>query len=105
MDQFEKVYLGVWTDYEKGPVLGWTLTLTSRQGFMLLALIAIVTQLTGQRLWKIIKFVIHQSREHHRARNIMIKEQEIAFRVAETDLGTCQQMISLLWEWRRLGHP
>lgn len=78
MNRSEKVFLGPWTDYEKGAVLGWSLTLTSRQGFMVLAVIAISIQLTGQRSWKIIKFVIHQLRKHHVARNAMIKEQESA---------------------------
>ena len=70
---------------------------------MLLALVAVTTQLTGQRSWKIIKFLIHQSRPHHEARNAMIKEQEIGLRLTETDMGTCQQMWSLLWGWRNFG--
>lgn len=96
------VHQGIWTDYSKGAVHGWSLTLTSTQGLIFLAVLALATGMTGQRSWKIFKFVIHQSRKYHEPRDAMIKEQEFALCTSETDLGTAQQMVTLLKNWQNL---
>lgn len=54
------VYTGVWTDYSQSPGNQLTVTLTSEQGAILVAALAIVVQITGAAIWAIVAFYLHQ---------------------------------------------
>ena len=79
------------------------MTVTNQQATILTAFIAIGITATGARSWKIYRFLLHQSRQRNKARDAMIREQEIMLRNAESDLCTLANASSLLWAWRLFG--
>lgn len=54
------VYLGVWTNWSHGQILGLTLTLTRRNGAFLTAFLALYVTFTGTCFWRIGRFALHQ---------------------------------------------
>lgn len=60
MSSRDEVYLGFWNNLTKTPLLASTLTLTMREGTLLLSLLTLFLSLTGRRLWKLCSyFVFH----------------------------------------------
>ncbi|EWG51926.1 hypothetical protein FVEG_16885 [Fusarium verticillioides 7600] len=55
-----EVYTGSWTDWSRGPILGATITLSSRDASLLLAFIAAFVTVIAARLWVIMCFSAHQ---------------------------------------------
>lgn len=103
MNQATQAATRFWKDYSLGFLGSWQWTMSTTSGTAVTAVIATLMTLTSSRSWKIIKFFIHQSRRHDIQRNAMIREQEVYLRVAETDLGTFWQMISLHRNWDSIG--
>ena len=97
------VHIGVWRDFGESSYKGWNLTITNQQATILTAFIAIGVTATGARSWKIYRFLLHQSRQHNKARDAMIREQEIILRNSESDLCTLTNVSSLFWAWRSFG--
>ncbi|KAI3331612.1 hypothetical protein HD806DRAFT_518599 [Xylariaceae sp. AK1471] len=54
------VYLGLWTNWSRGPILGATLTTTKENGNLLISFTAIFIAFVTSRLWKIL-FVLRNS--------------------------------------------
>ncbi|KAI0448296.1 hypothetical protein F5B21DRAFT_522704 [Xylaria acuta] len=54
------VYVGVWTNWSRGRVLGATLTLTRDDANLLIAFIAFFISFVAARFWKILCFVFHR---------------------------------------------
>ncbi|KAK4444012.1 hypothetical protein QBC34DRAFT_309909 [Podospora aff. communis PSN243] len=55
------VYVGAWTDWSRGKVLGATLTLTRQDSGVLIAFLAFFVALVGTRFWRIICLLLHWS--------------------------------------------
>lgn len=52
------VFLGVWTNWSLGGrVTGSTITLTHRNGALLIAFIALFVTFSGSRLWRILRYI------------------------------------------------
>lgn len=56
------VYTGIWTNWSKGRILGATLTLRQREAGLLAAFLAIYVTATGGQFWKILCYLLHQTR-------------------------------------------
>ncbi|KAF1955428.1 hypothetical protein CC80DRAFT_474937 [Byssothecium circinans] len=54
------VYLGVWTNWSQGKINGSTLTITRKDGGLLISFLAIFVALSGKSFWRIICFVLHR---------------------------------------------
>jgi len=54
------VYIGTWTNWSRGSVLGATLTLTRSNGNLLIAFTAVFVAFISARFWKIACFAIHR---------------------------------------------
>jgi len=53
------VHLGAWTNWNRGPVFGATLTLTHENGGLLIAFLAFFVALVGTRFWRLLCFGLH----------------------------------------------
>jgi hypothetical protein len=56
-----KIYLGIWTNWSRGSVLGQTLTVTRRNGDLLIAFTAFFIAFVGSRFWRIVSLALHRS--------------------------------------------
>jgi hypothetical protein len=52
-------YIGFWIDWDKGRMLGSTLTLTSRNGALFLAFLVVFVGFVAAQSWKIVRFLAH----------------------------------------------
>lgn len=59
-DQYQ-VYVGLWTNWSRGPIMGTTLTLKQADTNILIAFIAIFTAFVSGCFWKIVRFALHRS--------------------------------------------
>ncbi|KAE9381083.1 hypothetical protein N431DRAFT_457696 [Stipitochalara longipes BDJ] len=94
------VYTGFWKNLAKGEVVGSTLTLSNRNGAVLIAALAIFIQLAGQQSWSIICFVTHQLRVTMSPRNGFYHQQQSIFRNNRSDISTVWQLMKIGWAWR-----
>lgn len=67
---------GRWIRWADGPVLGSTLTLTSRNGSFLVAFLALYVSFVGGQFWTILKFLIHQWRAKRRPKDALHHQQQ-----------------------------
>ncbi|KUJ17744.1 uncharacterized protein LY89DRAFT_747572 [Mollisia scopiformis] len=94
------VYTGFWTNWSKGAVTGSTLTLSNRNGAVLIAALAIFLQFAGIGSWSIMCFVAHQMRTTTEARDGLHHQQQAVLRNATSDFGTLWQFTRIGWAWR-----
>ena len=96
-------HVGIWVDYSKGPLLGSTLTLPSRGGFLLTAAIAMFVQLTGTHFWGIVKFALHQIRSDQRPHDALFYQQQAVLRNSSSaDTWLQLAKISVAWHSKSL---
>ncbi|KAF4613378.1 hypothetical protein G7Y89_g15510 [Cudoniella acicularis] len=95
------IYVGFWTNYSKGAVLGSTLTLSNRNGAILIGALAVFIQLIGGRSWSIICFIAHQLRATTQAKDGMHHQQQATLRNSGSDIGTFWQFTLIGWAWRK----
>jgi len=55
-------YIGFWVNWDKGRILGSTLTLTSHNGAIFLAFLVVFVGFVAAQSWKIVRFLVHQHR-------------------------------------------
>jgi hypothetical protein len=53
------IYEGVWTDHDRGQLLGWVWTVKYRTGIILTTVLAILVTFTANRSWKIWRLLLH----------------------------------------------
>lgn len=74
------VYLGVWTDWSRGLVLGATLTLDRQQANLLIAFTASFVVFVGSRFWRIICLVLHQVYSTSNLRDALHHQRQVLLR-------------------------
>jgi hypothetical protein len=96
-----QVYLGVWTNWSHGSVDGLTLTLTHRSGGFLIAFIAIFTAVTGNSLWRIMSYTIHQYLSQQGPQDALYHQRQAILRNSSTGASAFYKQSRLLWAWRK----
>ncbi|KUJ10441.1 uncharacterized protein LY89DRAFT_723648 [Mollisia scopiformis] len=96
----ETIYRGFWTNYSKGEVGGLTLTLTTRNGGILIAVLAIFIQLIGVQSWGIVRFITHQLRATTQARSGLYHQQQAILRNDNSDTSTVWELTRTAYAWR-----
>jgi len=100
MSTNQTIYVGLWTNWSKGPIAGSTLTLSNRNGSILIAILALFVQLVGGQSWNIICFVAHQSRTTRRAKDGLYHQQQVVLRNSSSDARTIWDLTKMAWVWR-----
>lgn len=93
------VYKGIWVNWSRGTILGSTLTLSDRNGGLLIAFLAIFVSAAGGALWRIISYAIHQSRAKLAYQDGLHHQQQVIFRNASTPGSASWQLLQLLFQW------
>ncbi|KAG9231184.1 hypothetical protein BJ875DRAFT_487262 [Amylocarpus encephaloides] len=104
----EVIYIGIWTDYDRGAVLGKVLTLPTRTATILVTTLAILVTIMANRSWKIWRFLLHHLLHHSQGRTIehsTVKQQQVVLRNSETAGGAIVSLIELTLKCRRDGRP
>ncbi|KAK8112477.1 hypothetical protein PG984_013003 [Apiospora sp. TS-2023a] len=103
MDAIDSVYLGVWTNWSRGYVLGSTLTLSREQGNYVIALIAFFIAFVATRFWRIFCFIFHRSFSSPTSAQTMHRQRQIILCNSSSPESGLVSLTLLLWSWRRLG--
>lgn len=100
------VYLGVWTNWSKGRVLGATLTLNYQEGTLLIAFLAIFVALVGTSLWRISCFFLHlvTSTKGPHARDGLYHQHQAILRNSPDPVHGLVNLSRSYWAWRYASH-
>ncbi|KAL9110933.1 MAG: hypothetical protein Q9227_004548 [Pyrenula ochraceoflavens] len=97
-------YLGVWTNWSRGRILGATLTTTHRNGALLTAFLAIFVTFVGTSFWRIASFALHQSLSSPKPRDGLYHQIQAILRNSGDGITSFTRLLQLLWAWRRHAH-
>lgn len=96
------IYTGVWINYgAPNRLLGSTLTLSTSNGGLLSAFLAIFISLAGLAFWRILSFVLHQIRSKKAIQDGFHHQQQLIFRNTSSASGAFWQMLQLPYYWRK----
>ncbi|KAF8536109.1 hypothetical protein BDD12DRAFT_852478 [Trichophaea hybrida] len=100
------VYIGFWTDYQRGRILGHMLTLDTRSATVLMAVLVVLIGFAAGRSWRIWAFCLHTT--HHLSRQnsqtpttFPIRQQQVILRNSGTAGGALLSLVSLPFNQKR----
>ncbi|KAL1638028.1 hypothetical protein SLS58_009049 [Diplodia intermedia] len=94
------VYMGFWTNWSRGAILGATLTLNHSDGGLLTAFLALFVTFTGTCFWRIICFVLHFVLSSQQPRDGLYHQQQAILRNIATGSGGLYRLLTAAWAWR-----
>jgi hypothetical protein len=94
------VKTGTWINYSHGHVAGATLTLTSRNGSLLVAALSIFLVAVGSQFWTILSFVSHQINATKKATDVQHYQHQAILRNAGTSIAAARELFKLPFAWR-----
>ncbi|KAE9371335.1 hypothetical protein N431DRAFT_483888 [Stipitochalara longipes BDJ] len=97
------VHVGFWTNQSKGPIFGSTLTLSSRNGNILIAILALFVSLSGGQSWSILSFLAHQVCTTKASRDGLWHQQQAVLRNNRSDVSSVWQLMRISWAWRQVS--
>ncbi|KAF2968840.1 hypothetical protein GQX73_g4747 [Xylaria multiplex] len=91
------VYLGVWTNWSRGNVLGVTLTLGRQEANLLIAFTAFFIAFISTRFWRILCFAFHRQYATTITQKVVYHQRQAILRNSATPEEGIQQLIRLVW--------
>ncbi|KAI0448353.1 hypothetical protein F5B21DRAFT_497767 [Xylaria acuta] len=99
-DQYP-VYVGVWTNWSRGQVMGSTLTLRRRDADLLIAFTAFFIAFITTRAWRILCFMFHRFYSTPDPRDAIYHQRQTILRNSSSPESGIQMLLWLLWANRR----
>ncbi|KAF2183698.1 hypothetical protein K469DRAFT_667950 [Zopfia rhizophila CBS 207.26] len=91
---------GFWVNLKDGPVMGQTFTTTTRNGTVVVALLAVLSSLATTHLWHLITFLIHQFRANGRPADGLFRQQQVILRTLPAPSSLMADSVKVYWAWR-----
>lgn len=102
MSSASYIYTGPWVNRSQSTLLGATITLTTRDGAFLLALLAVVARSAGQSFWNIASYIIHQARSKAGGTHDTLHyQQQAILRNSGSSLGAAWKFAGVSFSWRK----
>lgn len=95
------VYTGPWINWSRGLILGSTITLSERDGDLLIAFLSMFVTVAGASCWKIMSFALHQHRSPRDPRDGIHHQQQAIFRNTGSPFSAALELAKLAWYWRK----
>ncbi|KAJ2981336.1 hypothetical protein NUW58_g6714 [Xylaria curta] len=99
-DQYP-VYVGIWTNWSRGRVMGSTLTLRRRDADLLIAFTAFFIAFVTTRAWRILCFMFHRFYSTADPRDALYHQRQTILRNSSSPESGIQMLLWLLWANRR----
>ncbi|KAI0151644.1 hypothetical protein GGR57DRAFT_471019 [Xylariaceae sp. FL1272] len=96
----DSVYLGVWTNWSRGLVLGTTFTTTREYGNLLISFTAIFVGFVAARFWRIICLALHRLYSTSKPQNAIYHQRQVILRNSTSSESGLWSILQLLWAWR-----
>lgn len=95
------IFTGIWINYSaSNRLLGYTLTISTINGGLLSAFLAIFISLVGIAFWRILSFALHQIRTRKAFQDGFHHQQQLIFRNTSSSSGAFWQMLKLPYHWK-----
>ncbi|KAI0970542.1 hypothetical protein F4678DRAFT_112687 [Xylaria arbuscula] len=95
------VYVGIWTNWSRGRVLGSTLTLNRRDADLIIAFTAFLIAFLATRTWRILCFTLHRFYSTADPQDAVYHQRQTIFRNSSSPENGLQMLLQLLWTNRR----
>ncbi|KAH6679397.1 hypothetical protein B0J14DRAFT_686453 [Halenospora varia] len=95
------VYTGLWVNHSREKLLGTTLTLTDKNGAVLVAFLATLVTAAGHAAWTILRYIFHQLRASDKPHDALFYQQQAALKNSSSALGTALTFLRMSWAWRK----
>ncbi|KAI3316465.1 hypothetical protein HD806DRAFT_458237 [Xylariaceae sp. AK1471] len=95
------VHLGLWTNWSRGRVLGQTLTISRRDGDLLIAFTAFFVAFVGSRFWRIAGLGFHRYHSSPGPKDAIHHQRQIVLRNATSADSALLLFAKMFWAWRR----
>ena len=95
------VYLGIWTDWSRGPILGATLTLSRQDGNLLIAFLAFFVALVGTRFWRLACLILHHIYSTDRPSDGVHNQRQVFLRNAPNPEAALWTLADMGFSWRQ----
>ncbi|KAI0023953.1 hypothetical protein F4780DRAFT_798170 [Xylariomycetidae sp. FL0641] len=97
------VYLGVWTNWSRGQILGQTLTTTKGAGNLVIAFTAVFIGFVASRLWKILCLLLHRTSSKPHSSSTIHQQRQIILRNSATAENTLFTTLDVFWAWKQVN--
>ncbi len=94
------VYLGFWTNWSFGRVVGATLTLSKTHSGLLIAFVAIFVGATGKSFWRLACFVLHRVFSSAAEQDAVYHQRQAILRNVGTGVDAARMLMNAVWMWR-----
>jgi hypothetical protein len=95
------VYLGLWTNWSYGAILGKTLTVTRANGALIIAFIAFFVAATGSQMWRILCFILHNIYSDSKPQDAVYHQRQAILRNSGSPVTGLWEFVLLIWAWRK----
>jgi len=100
------VYVGLWTDYSEGLFDQATLTLPLRWGNILISVLALLVSLAGGATWRIIAYLLHQTRVQRAGQSDPLRQQvQTLLRNSATPISALVDTFWMKLAWAQTPYP
>ena len=102
------VQLGFWTNWSYGKTQGATLTLTRRQGGLLVAFLAIFIGAAGKSFWRLACFILHRMLSTPKPQDGIYHQLQAILRNSDTAQDAAWSLAQIIHSWKvpaRLRRP
>lgn len=94
-------YTGHWINWSHGAVLGSTITLSSRDGGLLIAFLALFVSAAGAASWSILAFSMHQFFSKNAPQVGVHQQRQIILRNTSSPTSAAWELLQIAWAWRK----
>lgn len=95
------IHTGFWIDWSQGRILGSTITLTSRNGAMLVAFLALFVSFVGTSIWRILCYGLHLHYSREAAQDGLYHQRQAILRNSANGTSGTWSLVQVLWAWNR----
>jgi hypothetical protein len=95
------IYVGVWTNWSDGPILGRTLTISKQKGVFLTAFLSILITYTGGCFWGICRLLLHRRLSSNKPKDTLYHQRQAILRNTENGLNALWRFFRLSLAWRK----
>ncbi|KAK8088380.1 hypothetical protein PG997_003341 [Apiospora hydei] len=95
------VYVGFWTNWSQGSVLGSSLTLTQANANLVIAFVAFLVTVSTANLWGIICFTAHHLYSTNEPRDALHHQRQAILRNNGGPFSGLSTLLRLSWAWRK----
>jgi hypothetical protein len=94
-----QIFVGKWTDWSHGAILGASLTVQEKYGRYIIAAMASFVGIVASYTWTIVAYVVHRTRVPRHSADPLLRQQQVSLINSQSPLSTSLELLCLAWTW------